>query len=398
MKSNGNAQHIAYLGKVQLSDTDLPLLNEMQKCADVTYFLEVNPRFMQGPAYNIKTLYPKSGLFPALEAYPEFERLSRFIDTSKFYVVNTTGRLWVLKSFWTHLLLLVFLIRRKFNVIHLAWPPNVYEFMLYFLRRHMVLTVHDPFIHTGRDSIVVRLRRKMAFRLIPYFIILNKAQRQEFLDFYHLSSNRVTTAFLSCCTYLRMVQPDLSTLPTFNPQPSQYILFSGKISPYKGLDYLLPAMKKVHEQCPDCRLVVAGGGEYHFDITPYQNLSYVEIRNRFIPEEELVALISHSQFMVCPYTDATQSGVVMSAFAFDKPVIATNVGGLPEMVKDGRYGIIVKEKDCDKLAEAIVRLWTQKELAESFSRNIHHDYSTGELSWRKAAEQFTVLYEAINKE
>ena len=117
--------------------------------------------------------------------------------------------------------------------------------------------------------------------------------------------------------------------------------------PYKGLDYLLPAMQHVHQQCPDCKLIVAGGGTFHFDITPYHTLSYIDVRNRFIPDSELVALIQHAAFMVCPYTDATQSGVIMSAYAFEKPVIATNVGGLPEMVSHQHYGLIIKERDID---------------------------------------------------
>lgn len=51
-----------------------------------------------------------------------------------------------------------------------------------------------------------------------------------------------------------------------------------------------------------------------------------------------------TQFMVCPYTDATQSGVIMSSFTFGTPVIATKVGGLPEMLGNGKYGMLVKEK------------------------------------------------------
>ncbi len=379
----------AYLGKVQLSDVDLSYLNEAQQLQDITYFLEVNPRFMQGPAYNIKKLYPHTGIFRATEAYPEFERYSGFINTDKFYVVNTTGRLWVLKSFWTHILLTFFLLRHKFSVIHLVWPPNVYEIALYFLRKRMVLTVHDPFVHTGADSVIVRLRRKVAFCLVPRLIILNKTQRQEFLEHYGLRPERVTDSTMGCYTYLHTVKPDAS------PEMGKYILFAGKISPYKGLDYLLPAMKEVHKACPDCRLVVAGSGKWHFDISDYEQLPYIEIRNRFIPEQELVALIANSQFMVCPYTDATQSGVVLSAFAFCKPVIATNVGALPEMVADRRHGMIVREKDSDTLAQAIVSLWRNEELQQQFSENIKSDYSTGGKSWAAIARQMSTVYRGL---
>ena len=70
---------IAYLGKIQLSDVDLSYLHEAQKLSDVTLIMEVTPRFMRGPAFNIATMYPKSGVFKAVEAYPEFQKYADFI-------------------------------------------------------------------------------------------------------------------------------------------------------------------------------------------------------------------------------------------------------------------------------------------------------------------------------
>ena len=378
---------IAYLGKIQLSDVDLSYLHEAQKLADITYVMEVCPRFLKGPAFNIERIYPKSGVFKATDAYPEFQKYASFIDINKFYVVNTYGRLWQLKSFWTHLLLFIFLIKQRFNVIHLVWPPNIYEFIIYVLRNKTILTVHDPFPHSGLDTFIVRLRRKVAFKLISHFIILNRVQRQNFLSYYSLSGNKVINSRLSCYTYLRTINTSGS-----NKINGRYILFAGKISPYKGLDYLLPAMKQVHEMCPDCRLIVAGGGKYHFDIGHYQSLDYIDIRNRFIPDSELVALIKNCEFMVCPYTDATQSGVIMSAFAFNKPVIATNVGGLPEMVRHQQYGLIIKEKDVDSIKDSIIMLWKHKDKVKEYSENIKKDYETGELSWLTIAKEIHLEY------
>lgn len=372
---------VAYLGKIQLTDTDLPYLHEAQQIANITYVIEINPRFLQGPALNIGQIYQKSGLFKATDIYPEFHKLSSFIDLSKCYVLNTSGRLWTLKSFWTHMLLLLFLIRNKFDVIHLAWPPNLYEFILYVLRKRMILTVHDPIPHSSLNTPIVRLRRKFAFSLVPRFILLNKAQRQEFQDYYRIERSRIVEGHLSSCTYLKIVTPSTTNIP---PADS-YILFAGKISAYKGIDYLLPAMEKVHIECPDCHLVLAGGGKFYFDISKYQTMDYIDIRNRFILDTELVSLIRNCAFMICPYTDATQSGVVMSAFAFNKPVIATNVGALPEMVRHQHYGLIVKEKDVNALVESISFLWKSPLLRKKYSEEIKQDYSTGELSWKKIA-------------
>jgi len=384
---------VAYIGKIQLSDIDLSYLHEAQQMADITYILETNPRFAQGPAFNFKKIYPRSGLFKASDAYSEFDKLKDFIDLNKCYVLNTSGRFWAIKSFYSNFLLLLFLIRQRFDVIHLTWSPNVYEWCLYILRKRMLLTVHDPFPHTGLDTFIVRLRRWLAFRLVPRFIILNEAQRDDFINYYRLSEDRVIDSRLSCYTYLRTIAPNSRQMAEGN-----YILFFGKISPYKGLDYLLSAMGKIHERCPDCRLIVAGGGRCHFDISRYLELDYIDIRNRFIPDEELVALIRGASFVVCPYTDATQSGVIMSAFAFDKPVIATNVGGLPEMVKHDKYGLIVKEKDIDELKDAIIKLWQQRHLVERYAKNIRDDYtSNGGLSWRNIAHKLCVEYGRTNK-
>lgn len=379
---------IAYIGKIQLSDADLSYLNSAQKLSDITYIMEVTPRFMKGPAYNIGKIYPHSGVFKATEAYPEFEKYSRIIDVDKFYVVNTCGKFWQLKAFWTNFLLLLFLIKNKFDVIHLTWPANVYEFIIYMLKRKMILTVHDPFPHTGLDTRIVRLRRKVAFRCVPHFIILNKAQREKFLSFYHLPSSAVIDSRLSCYTYLNMVEQDMTTVPE-----QKYILFAGKISKYKGVEYLLEAMKKVHDTFPDIKLVVAGGGKYHFDIFGYAALPYIDIRNRFIPDEELVALMKKTQFMVCPYTDATQSGVIMSSFTFGTPVIATRVGGLPEMLGNGKYGMLVKEKDTDALYRGICSLLSDEEQLADYRREIAKDYtSDGYLSWKTIAEELRESY------
>ena len=379
---------IAYIGKIQLSNADLSYLNSAQKLSDITYIMEVTPRFMKGPAYNIGKIYPHSGVFKATEAYPEFEKYSRIIDVDKFYVVNTCGKFWQLKAFWTNFLLLLFLIRNKFDVIHLTWPANVYEFIIYMLKRKIILTVHDPFPHTGLDTRIVRLRRKVAFRCVPHFIILNKAQREKFLSFYHLPSSAVIDSRLSCYTYLNMVEQDMTTVPE-----QKYILFAGKISKYKGVEYLLEAMKKVHDTFPDIKLVVAGGGKYHFDISEYAALPYIDIRNRFIPDEELVALMNKTQFMVCPYTDATQSGVIMSSFTFGTPVIATRVGGLPEMLGNGKYGMLVKEKDTDALYLGICSLLSDEEQLADYRKEIAKDYtSDGYLSWKTIAEELRESY------
>lgn len=379
---------IAYIGKIQLSDVDLSYIHEAQKQMDITYIMEITPRFTKGPAFNIPKVYPVTGVFKAIDIYPEFKKYEGYIDMDKFYVVNTSGFMWQLKAIWSNILLVYFLFRHHFTTIHVAWPPNVYEFVIYLFKSRMLLTVHDPFPHSGLDTFIVRMRRKVAFHLIPKLILLNRTQYDAFIDYYHINPNRVIKSSLSRYDYLSCVNKDMTTVPS----ASRYLLFAGKVSPYKGLDYLLPAMEIVHSQCPDAKIIVAGNGNYHFDISRYKQMDYIEIRNRFIPDEELVALIENAAFLVCPYTDATQSGVVMSAFAFAKPVLVTNVGALPETVKHNEYGLVVKERDTKALADGIIQLWTNPDTLNAMSANIQSTYSSGEYSWKQITQHLCTEY------
>jgi glycosyltransferase involved in cell wall biosynthesis len=119
----------------------------------------------------------------------------------------------------------------------------------------------------------------------------------------------------------------------------------------------LRAMPIVFKKFPNEILIVAGRSieGYNLDqdiIKKYNNK--IIILNRYIPNDELVTLIQESKFVVCPYVDATQSGALMTAFALNKPVIATNVGAFPEYIEHNKTGILVPASDAKELANAIV--------------------------------------------
>ena len=122
-------------------------------------------------------------------------------------------------------------------------------------------------------------------------------------------------------------------------------------------------------------------------------MSYVTIINRFIQNDELATLIRNSLFVVCPYRDATQSGVIMSSFSLSKPVIATNVGGLAEMVRDGINGIIIPPNSVKSLTQAIVALYQNHYLLNMMTENICNDYEDGNSSWKTIVKKmWTDLY------
>ena len=205
---------------------------------------------------------------------------------------------------------------------------------------------------------------------------------------YGISESRIHLSRLSIYTHLR----ESASAPPFCKSP--YLLFIGSIHSHKGIEYFCEAMEPITHDLPDMHVIIAGKGQFYFDISRYeQNPNYLFI-NRFITNEELVSLISNSIAVVCPYIDATQSGVIMSAFALNKPVIATRVGALPEMVEDGRYGLLVPPKDSQALERAIRQI-IQPGTAQQMSENIVHDHSAGNHAWHSIASEMQDIYDII---
>lgn len=361
---------IAYISPIYFSDVDLSYIQELSKHADVYYFFPLGS-ILKGAAINIDKLLPYSDILPAT-AYPELDKFNHIIDLQKTFIINNGNN-----SRIQHLIL-TFKLLRKINdlhidIIHLTEIPNWNYFPLYAQRKKIVLSVHDPFVHSCVKSKWYEFRRKCAFSLLENFIIFNKNQRADFIKHYHLEKKLVFDSQLSTYTYLHMYKK-LTT-------QKQQILFFGQITSHKGLEYLLPAMDLLHQKHPDAKLIVAGKGTFHFDISPYQEKKYIDIRNRFIPDEELAELIQESYLVVCPYKDATQSGVIMSAFAFGIPVIATNVGGLPEMVKHNITGLIIPPCNIQAITDAVASLIENPTLHLEMSQNIVEYYTHSNLSW-----------------
>ena len=382
---------IAYVSSPSFSDVDMSFLSYAQKEMDITYFVPIFKNGLRGAAFNLHQHFPKYGIFSAIDTYPELAKFKNIIDLSKCYVINSPAtRGWQLKNIWLHIKLAWEL--RKYDVIHLTDFPYYYEFFLYFLRTKIILTVHDPIPHSTAacNTTQIKFNRKLGFRLLKHFIILNHKQKEECIRINKLYGKHIYESRLGSYDYLNIYNVGNS-----KDISKQYILFFGQIASNKGLDILFPAMLEFHKKVPDINLIVAGKGNFSFDIKPFLQLDYIEIRNRFIPDDELAELIQNALFVVCPYKDATQSGVVMSAFAFNKPVIATNVGGFPEQVLHNQYGLIVAPANITELSSAFVDLCMKPKVLNRFEQNIQEARKKGKISWSLISSEIKSIYASI---
>ena len=174
------------------------------------------------------------------------------------------------------------------------------------------------------------------------------------------------------------------------------ILFFGLIREYKGLDLLIEAFSRLDNSY---QLLIAGeiyGNEerYLAQISSSDAVDRIHFFKRYIPDSEVSLFFSASDVCVLPYRSATQSGITAASFHFEVPIIATDVGGLKEIIGEDKMGIIVAEPKADLLENALVRFFDEN-LSETFKQNIKSEKENN--SWSKFAESLVVFAETCSK-
>ncbi|MCX5800924.1 MAG: glycosyltransferase [Candidatus Eisenbacteria bacterium] len=247
-----------------------------------------------------------------------------------------------------------------------------------------VLFICDNVIPHER-RVVDRILTKLAFAQVDYFVTLSNAVLRDLksvkpgavaVEIAHPNYDYFTFGRIESEAAKRRLGVD-----------GRVILFFGYVRPYKGVRYLLEAFAKVKERVKATLLVV---GEFYEPREPYLELidklglgKSVVLVDRYVSDEEVGLFFSAADVVVLPYTSATQSGVVQIAFAFEKPVISTRVGGIPEVVNDGVNGILIPPSDSEAMAGAIETFFGGN-LSDTLVKNIRENSSA--YSWTPLVE------------
>ena len=181
----------------------------------------------------------------------------------------------------------------------------------------------------------------------------------------------------------------------------RYLLFFGLIRDYKGLDWLLEAfarLKRSETGFAGRKLLVAG--EFYTAREPYlqqiADLGLTEdvvLHARFVPDAEVRDYFSAADCVVQPYKSATQSGVTQIAYQFCTPMIVTDVGGLAEIVADGRVGYVAPPT-VEGVAEAMARIY-EGDALERFRANCLEERKR--FSWKAMCDRITELYRLVSE-
>ena len=234
------------------------------------------------------------------------------------------------------------------------------------------------------------LLTKLFLNKIDRFIIMSESVKSDLLDIipnakYKLTPHPIYNIFG------KTVAKDIAK-KMLGIKAKNVILYFGLIREYKGLEILLNSIPKIKEELTDFTVIIVG--ECYEKIEKYykivENLKIqdsVDLRLKFIPDQEVAQYFSATDVVVLPYRTATQSGIIQIAYNFNRPVIVSDVGGLAEIVPNGKVGYVV-EPNADEFAQAIIKFFKEDKF-EIFSKNIQtHKQS---FSWEKFVDNMMEL-------
>jgi len=318
---------------------------------------------------SFKKLYPK---FLFRQKQKDFSEVIFKVENTK-YLINTTNPFSWQKSanYINHI--------NPDIVIFQWWHPYFffcYRYIIQFIKNKNILFVyHNVFPHEN-----------FPFAKTITKLLLTKG------DYFILHSNQDVADLCSIypsAKYRKTVHPTYNTFKFTGINKSEarenlgiaknvkILLFFGFVREYKGLIYLINAFPQICKELDNCLLLIVG--EFREDKSKYINLidelgiaQNVKIIDNYVPDQEIENIFMSSDLVILPYISSTQSGIVQIAFGFEKPVIVTNVGGLPEVVKNGITGYVVEPKDSDAIAQATIKFFKENK-AEIFSENINKE-------------------------
>lgn len=283
---------------------------------------------------------------------------------------------------------------KNYDVVHFNGKSlNVFQIRFFQPFKRFIFTIHDLENHTGEEAknLLARKFNSIIIQSQNQVVIQNKTDYEWVNN--KFPKNKKTIHFIPFGKLEIYKQYNTKHLKL----PECDLLFFGRISPYKGIEYFIEAVNKLKKDFINIKAIIAGSGEFYFDTSLIANDPAFTIINKFLHSDELVALIKGCKIVVCPYTDATQSGVAMTAFTFNKPVIATETGGFKDIIINGLNGFLVETKNSEAIYEKAKLLLLDSNLLEQISKNIAEQGNSGEFSWNKIAESYVSVYQKTRK-
>jgi glycosyltransferase involved in cell wall biosynthesis len=364
---------VVYYMQVCFLDVTIELINVLKKHVQLHVLIELTPHGKNMTVLDIDHIPEGKTLVTPEELLTKesYDHLKNYFDgaASVHFVIHPHRTGFSYKTLQASANVWRYIKQFKPDIIHFeTFGLRAFGMLPYLPSfKNVCISIHDPVPHSGEDSWKVALPRTFFFNMPvkKKFLFYSQFARKQFEDHYKRRKNQKMVLKMSPYGFLKNLVKEEET-------EKKHILFFGRLSQYKGIDDLLQAMPEVFREFPDEQLIIAGKRHPGFDINDNFLNTYknnIRLIEKHIPNDELATLIKQAKFIVCPYKDATQSGVLMTAFGLNTPAIATNVGSFPEFIQDNVNGLLVPPSDPQQLAEGI-RFALRNEHYKTLAQNI----------------------------
>ena len=342
------------------------------------------------PPKGIRVFYLYFGIYGILEKIFGYKEILKIFKGIEYILDN--------------MFLLLYILIIKPSIIHINWPiiPKIDLILIKwfkYLNFKIIYTVHDPLPHEQKRGDVDIFKK--IYSIVDRIVVLSEYSRNQIRDI-GIGEDKINLILHGDYDYIfdgTSENKKLSKKLQEMKKDKKIILFLGIIRPYKGLEVLIKTIRLLDNK------------KYFFIIlgkplnNKYKNL-YTSLLNeneihekvftdlRYIPKSDLISYMHISDIGVLPYVSASQSGNIITFYHFKVPVIATNVGGLPEMIDNGKTGLIVPPGDPVSLKNALVSILEDEETLKNMQFNSGKMIEE-KFNWSKIIIRLENLYKEL---
>ncbi len=289
----------------------------------------------------------------------------------------------------------------KPDIVILPWwfvylAPS-YLFLIASLNKNNIKTVilcHNVFeqadinylkVFNGLINSLANFLIQQVFKKTDLFIVASEAEKKEILSFH--KNPRIKKQLHPVYKFRDDYKPLKQRRENFN------LLFFGFVKPYKGLDILLEAMACLENEPVFLRAAgeFSGDKDLYLEIIEKNGLSKkVEITDKYVSNNEIGGYFKESDVVILPYRSGTSSGIIATAYGYQKPVLVTNVGGLPDAVENEKTGKIAEPENPESLSQGIKWFMENKDI--NFAGNIKN-FTEKNMTWQSMAKNIIEIKE-----
>lgn len=350
-------------------------------------FRDANLAFVNahGHAYSKRTFYQK--VRRIFSVYANLGRYAARTDAQIFHI------LW----------------HNKFKLFDRIVVTSYYK----LLGKKLLFTVHNVDIdeRDGKSGLTGRASLKFMYGLMDHIFVHTDKMKTQLQATFDVPSDKITVHPFGMNT----VPPDSSLTRAearlrLGVGPHEKVaLFFGNVAPYKGLEYLIQALDILQaDGLGDVKLIIAGrvknrqASSYCDSITKMvaeRGLhDRVRMETRFIPDEEIEVFMKASDVCVLPYVYVYQSGVLILAYRYGLPTVATDAGSMSEDIVEGRTGFVCRSADAADLARALRQCFTSRLVADrETTRQEILRFAESKYSWKSIAATIAGVYQTVGQ-